>query len=462
MIRIFKQYVPKSVLALGVLDIAVLFAAYYAGYYIRLLELKNVPAAFDERLGEAAHFVTVLTIAMVALGLYQRDACRDLRVSVSRLMVVFGLSFLWFAMVFYLIPDISEWRSIFIISYGTSFAGLLINRILFARLVDLNALKHRLLVLGAGERALRVQGLETDGLTHGFAVVGFLRMNPREMTITNAHEFSAVVSLVDFAKQNHIDEIITAPEERRGALPVRDLLACKLSGIGITDYSTFVERETGLVDLESLDPSWLIYSDGFAAGRFDRAVKRLFDLTVSLGSLFFTLPIFLVAALAIALSSRGPIFYQQKRVGQYGREFTLLKFRSMKVGAEPKCAPQWAQENDPRATRVGTVLRLTRIDELPQIFNVLKGDMSLVGPRPERPYFVESLTREVPYYSERHQVKPGITGWAQLNYPYGASVEDAKQKLQFDLYYIKNCGIFMDFLILIQTARVILLPEGAR
>lgn len=462
MIRIFKHYVPKSILVLGAVDAVVLFVAHYAGYYLRLVPIGLSPTSFDQRLGDAAHFVVVLTIMMLALGLYQRDACRDLRVSFTRLVVVFLLSFMWFAMVFYLYPRISEWRSIFIISYSLAFTGLFLSRVLFGRVVDLSPLKQRILVLGAGEGGQKICQLEADGLTHGFVVIGVLRMNSNETTVAEAGDYSTIDSLLDFARAESIDEIVTAAEERRGSLPVRDLLACKLNGIAITEFSAFVERETGFVELDTLTLGWLVYSDGFSGGRLDTIVKRLFDIVTSLALLLFTLPILVAATVAVAISSRGPVLYRQRRVGQHGESFMLLKFRSMKVDAETDGIPKWAERNDPRITKVGHILRMTRIDELPQIFNVLRGDMSFVGPRPERPYFVESLSRELPYYSERHEVKPGITGWAQLNYPYGASVEDAKKKLQYDLYYIKNCSIFIDFLILVQTVRVILFPEGSR
>lgn len=462
MIRIFKHYVPKSILALGIIDIAVLYVAHYAGYYVRLLRIDQEPAAFGGRVGEATHFVVIMTVALLALGLYQRDACRELKLSFTRLFIAFLLSFLWFSVVFYLYPDISEWRSVFAISYSFAFVGLFVNRVFFSNFVDHEALKQRLLVLGAGNRARRVQELESDGLTRGFSIIQFLRMSKEEKSIDDAREFSSVASLVDFAAEGQIDEIITATEERRGALPVRELLDCKLSGIAITDYSSFLERETGVVELDGLIPSWLIYSDGFTGGRVDAVLKRFFDIAISLGFLIFTLPVFGFAALAVKLTSKGPVLYRQERVGRFGKPFTLMKFRSMKVGAEDEEGPKWAEVDDPRTTTIGAMLRITRIDELPQIFNVLKGDMSFVGPRPERPFFVKQLVEELPYYTERHQVKPGITGWAQLNYPYGATVEDAKQKLQYDLYYVKNCTIFIDALILIQTARVILFTDGAR
>ena len=216
------------------------------------------------------------------------------------------------------------------------------------------------------------------------------------------------------------------------------------------------------MDLDSLRPSWLIFSDGFRVGLVHSFFKRVFDVLASVVLLVFGLPLIIVAAIAIRLESKGPIFYRQERLGLGGQPFLLLKFRSMKVDAESSGVPQWAEQNDSRITRIGNFIRQTRIDEIPQILNVLRGDMSFVGPRPERSYFVEQLTQKIPYYFERHRVKPGITGWAQLNYSYGASIEDAKEKLKYDLYYIKNCSVFLDLIILMQTARVIVWPNGVR
>jgi sugar transferase (PEP-CTERM system associated) len=273
---------------------------------------------------------------------------------------------------------------------------------------------------------------------------------------------AGVNSLCDFALAEGVEEIVVAVEERRGGLPVDDLLNCKIKGLRVIDYSTFFERETGRVDLDVLNPSWLIFSDGFSTGGPQRAAKRVFDIAASLILLAFSLPVLVFAAIAVRLDSTGPILYRQERVGMNGEPFMLLKFRSMRSDAEKDGMPRWAAEEDPRITRVGQFIRMTRIDELPQIFNVLAGDMSFIGPRPERPFFVEELSAKIPYYSARHGVKPGISGWAQLNYPYGASIEDAREKLQYDLYYIKNYSLFLDFSVMLQTARVILWPQGVR
>jgi sugar transferase (PEP-CTERM system associated) len=268
-------------------------------------------------------------------------------------------------------------------------------------------------------------------------------------------------ALAEFGGRLGASEVVVATDDRRG-LPVRQLLHCKLAGLRVTDFLDFWERETRTVDLEALRPSWLFYSDGFRCGVVDEILKRAFDIVVSSALLVFSLPLLVVTAGLIKLESAGPILYRQERVGLRGEGFTIFKFRSMRADAERDGNPQWAAKGDPRVTRVGAIIRKLRIDELAQILNVLRGDMSFVGPRPERPYFVASLTEAIPYYAERHWVRPGITGWAQINYPYGASNEDARRKLAFDLYYIKNRSIFLDFLILLQTARVIFWNHGAR
>jgi len=267
-------------------------------------------------------------------------------------------------------------------------------------------------------------------------------------------------ALLNYVRDANVDEIVVATREKRG-LPVRHLLECRFAGVRVTDYATFWERESGQIDLEELQPSWLIFSDGFKMSWRRDAVKRLFDVVVSLAFLLFTLPLTLLTALLIKLNSQGPVFYRQERVGRMGRSFDVLKFRSMRTDAEKDGVARWASKNDSRITRVGAFIRKTRIDELPQLISVLSGEMSMVGPRPERPSFVSQLREQIPYYDLRHTVKPGLTGWAQVRYAYGASLEDARRKHQFDLYYVKNNSVLLDLQVLIETVSVVLFREGA-
>jgi sugar transferase (PEP-CTERM system associated) len=294
-------------------------------------------------------------------------------------------------------------------------------------------------------------------------VVGYLPLAGTHHFISHHQILDTTEPLAALAERLQVDEIILAVRERRGgALPVADLLECKLNGIRVLELSSFFERENGHLQLDSLNASWMILGDGFHQGMLRDTVKRMFDVVISLTLLSLSLPIMVLTAAAIKLESAGPVFYRQERVGQHSRPFTIFKFRSMRMNAEPDGKPRWAKADDDRTTRVGRIIRKTRIDELPQIFNVFMGDMSFVGPRPERPYFVAELNQQIPYYAVRHTIKPGITGWAQVRYSYGASVDDALEKLQYDLYYVKNHSLFLDLMVLFQTVQVVLWGKGAR
>jgi len=287
-------------------------------------------------------------------------------------------------------------------------------------------------------------------------------MSDAKPVIDEAINRSAIHNLKRFVENLGVSEVVLALEERRNSLPLSDLLRIKTAGVHVNDFSSFIERETGRVDLDTVNPSWLIFSDGFSSGRAVSSVaKRLFDIAASSVLLALTVPLIVLFALLVKLDSKGPAFFRQLRVGLYGQPFYVLKLRSMRTDAETAGA-QWACKDDPRITRIGKFIRKVRIDELPQTWSVLKGEMSFVGPRPERPEFVADLEDKLPYYAERHMVKPGITGWAQINYPYGASIEDSRHKLEYDLYYAKNYTPFLDLLIILQTLRVVLWREGAR
>jgi sugar transferase (PEP-CTERM system associated) len=461
-VRVFKHYIPLPLVALAALEFCILIVAIGVGIGIRYGIEGALVAELTAYAPEIITFASVHMLAMVAIGAYHMDHYRNLRVVAIRVAVSIVAGFLALAMIYYIVPALEIWRSAFIIGSLLGFVGILTVRAVFLQVTGLRTFGRRIAVLGAGKWAKRIEDLLRDEKRASFKCVGFIPMNGRAPEIDEGRVVTGVNSLADFARDQNVEEIVVAVEERRGGLPVQDLLACKLNGVRVTDFSSFWERETGRVDLDALNPSWLIFSDGFAANRSQRVVKRVFDVLASLVLLAFSLPIIVITAVLIKLDSRGPVFYRQKRVGINGEAFELLKFRSMTVDAERDGTPRWAEVNDPRITRVGGIIRTTRIDELPQIFNVLKGDMSFIGPRPERPFFVEELAANIPYYSARHGVKPGISGWAQLNYPYGASIEDAREKLQYDLYYIKNYSVFLDLTVMIQTARVILWPQGVR
>jgi len=462
MIRLFRHYVPNAVLLLGLLDIALLFAAGEIGWLVRNAQIGSVSEPIVQRLPQLIAFTFSLEIALIAVGTYGADSLRSLRVATARLLVAISFGVLFLSAIRFVLPAVDWWRSNLAYAMGAAAVMLLLLRILLGKTLGSQAFKRRIVVLGAGARAARLK--ELGKAPHaGFAVVGYIAMSEANRVIPEAIARDAIYNLADHVVLLNASEVVLALEERRNALPLKDLLRIKTTGVHVNEISTFLERETGRVDLDSVNPSWLIFSDGFSSGRmFSSIFKRLFDVTASLVLLAFTLPLILLTALLVKVDSRGPAFYRQRRVGLYGQGFDIIKLRSMKQNAEAPGSAVWAEKDDPRITRVGRVIRKLRIDELPQCWSVLKGEMSFVGPRPERPQFVEDLETKLPYYAERHMVKPGITGWAQINYPYGASIEDSRQKLEYDLFYAKNYSPFLDLLILLQTARVVLFPEGAR
>ncbi len=323
---------------------------------------------------------------------------------------------------------------------------------------------HRILVLGTGAGALEVDKTLSAMHGSGLTLVGFYPLNSSEPVLVAGNRVLRTDGGVEEVVRTHqVDQVIVSVREQRGGvLPLRQLLNCRLQGVKVTDLSGFFEAVRGAVPIESLKASWLIYGEGFRQGRIRLIVKRFLDIVASGALLTIAAPVVLATALAIYFESSGPIVFRQERVGRGGRPFWLLKFRSMRIDAEKDGTPRWATLNDPRVTSVGRFIRRTRIDELPQLFNVLKGEMSFVGPRPERPFFVSQLTEKIPFYGARHSVKPGVTGWAQVRAAYGASEDDSRTKLEYDLFYIKNQSLWLDIAILAETVRVVLFGEGAR
>jgi sugar transferase (PEP-CTERM system associated) len=461
MVRLFKHYVPHAVLLLGLIDCALLFLAGNLAWTLRAAQIGMDPGAVADRLGMLAGFVAVVMAAMIAVSVYGSEALRSLRFAAARLLVAVSLAIIALAFLDFLLPGSTFWRSTLFYAMGLSIALLMANRVVVGGILGASAFRRRVLVLGAGPRAARLRQLG-ERPESGFAIVGYVDMGEGQARVEQAIQRGAIDDLSRFVADLAASEVVLALEERRNALPLKDLLRIKTAGVHVNDFSSFMERETGRVDLDTLNPSWLIFSDGFSSGRaLSGAAKRLFDVAASGLLLALTFPLIALFALLVKLDSRGPAFFRQQRIGLYGQPFTLLKLRSMRTDAEAGGA-QWAIEDDPRITRLGRFIRKVRIDELPQVWTVLKGQMSFVGPRPEVPAFVDDLEDKLPYYAERHMVKPGITGWAQINYPYGASIEDARSKLEYDLYYAKNYTPFLDLLILLQTLRVVLWPEGAR
>jgi sugar transferase (PEP-CTERM system associated) len=321
----------------------------------------------------------------------------------------------------------------------------------------------RVLVLGTGGPAQLVARTIADA-RRPLKIVGYVPgPNESHSTIDSSQLLSEPIPLRDRAVSLGVKEVIVALTERRGGgLPMSELLECRSAGVRVSDLSTYFERMLGQIRIDQLHPGWLIFGKGFNRSTYRDVAKRLFDIVCSCVLLLMAAPLLLLTAICIAVESRGPIFYRQERVGQEGKTFNVLKFRSMRVDAEENGKPQWATAKDARVTRVGSIIRRYRLDEFPQLVNVLLGEMSLVGPRPERPFFVEQLTAQIPFYALRHTVKPGVTGWAQVRYEYGASIEDALEKLQYDLYYVKNHSLLLDLRVLFETVGVVVSGKGAR
>ncbi len=461
MIRLFKHYVPHAVLLLGLIDFVLLLAATNLAWTIRAGQIGMDPGTLLARLPTVFGIAVVTMTAMVAVGVFGAEALRSMRFAGARLLVAVSLAVLGLAFLDFVLPGQTFWRSILLYAMGLSIVFLMLNRLVVGGILGNSAFRRRVLVLGAGKRAKRILAL-SERPESGFVVVGFVGMGTGGPVIEQAIQRAAIDDLQRHVATLGASEVVLALEERRNALPLKDLLRIKTLGVHVNDFSSFMERETGRVDLDTLNPSWLIFSDGFSSSRvLSSAGKRVFDILASGLLLLLSAPVVVLFALFVKLDSPGPAFFRQTRVGLYGQPFTMVKLRSMRTDAE-KDGAQWAQKSDPRVTRVGSLIRKIRVDELPQVWAVLKGEMSFVGPRPEVPQFVDDLEDKLPYYGERHMVKPGITGWAQINYPYGASIEDSRHKLEYDLYYAKNYTPFLDLLILLQTLRVVLWPEGAR
>ncbi len=449
--------------ALGeLLLVATIFSAAF------LIVMFTHHPSFTQQMSSAvvAHltFAVSLLLPAGACGLHRLGRGEDTGAFIGKWLLSMaagaGLCYIAFAV----LPAIAPYRASIPNAVAVGALGLVAVRLLVSSGSQLGAFSHRVLVLGTGPDALAVDAALRRMADRGIAIAGFYEAGPAApLAVPSERVISAREPLESVIKRLRIAEIVVAIRDQRGGkVPLADLLNCRLQGIPVTDVPGVFEQVTGAVHLESLKASWLIYGRGFQQGWARRSVKRAFDIVAASVLLLVGAPVILLAAAAILIETGRPIIFRQERIGRGGRPFLLLKFRSMRADAEKDGVPRWAAAGDTRVTRVGRLLRRSRIDELPQIFNILKGEMSFVGPRPERPYFVAQLAAEVPFYNVRHAVKPGLTGWAQVRYSYGASVQDAVRKLEYDLYYVKNHSLLLDLLILLKTVRVVVVGEGAR
>lgn len=462
MFRLFKHYVPHAVVWLALIEFFALLGSAEGAWHLYAHQAGFDAGPLAGRWLPLLTFGLANSLAMMATGMYGNEGLRSMRFATARLLAAISLGVIFLSVLGFLLPTATLWRANSLYAMVFAIAVLFVIRLALTQSGGTEAFRRRILVLGAGPRAARLAAL-ADAPGSGLEMVGFVAMSAAEKTVPHAVPREKLENLSDHVVTLRAGEVVLALEERRNALPLNDLLRVKTTGVHVNDIASFIERETGRVDLATTNPSGLIFSDGFSAGqRISKVSKRLFDILASLLVLVVGLPLIIIAGLAVILDSRGPVFYRQPRVGLFGEPYDIFKIRSMRTDAEASGKAVWASENDPRVTRVGRIIRKLRIDELPQLYCVLKGDMSLVGPRPERPFFVDQLTREIPFYAVRHSVKPGLTGWAQVCYHYGASTDDAAAKLQYDLYYVKNHSLFLDLVVLFETVGVVLTGKGAQ
>jgi sugar transferase (PEP-CTERM system associated) len=463
-IRIFQHYWQLPLAVLALIEVVVFYATPGAAVLSLGESAATVRALLVEPFPQSLLSVGVFFTSMAAMGLYNSRQRSRLGGMIARVAASIAFGALVLAVVYYFFPSLYMGRMVLLLTAIYAFIGSVIVRVVLDRFFDEEIFKRRILVYGAGRRADSIARLRRRSDRRGFTVLGYVPADGDSLSVPASQRLSLTVDLSQFCAAERIDEIVVAMDDRRRQFPMEQLLECRLDGVEIVDLVTFLERETGKVRLDVLNPSWIIFADGFRQGRIHSTLERGFDILASLLLLILAAPVMLMTMLAIKLTEgwRAPVFYRQVRVGQYGRPFHLMKFRSMRMDAERDGKPQWAQKNDSRVTRVGSFIRLTRIDELPQMINVLRGEMSFVGPRPERPEFVNELNERIPYYRERHSIKPGITGWAQICYPYGSSEQDATEKLQYDLFYVKNHTLLFYMAILVQTVEVIVWGKGAR
>jgi sugar transferase (PEP-CTERM system associated) len=407
---------------------------------------------------------TTLALTSSAIGAYRHEARRLSRLTLQRFAIGAGVAFLILAVATVVGGEhvrLLPWPLLAATLSGAVLAAIVARAIGQQLLFVIDSLKPRALVLGTGELAAAVADAIAE--RRGTRLLGFTAVDDDDRVAASVPRADILDGddLVALAKTHKASEIVVALENRRGRLPIQTLLQCRMEGIDVIEAPSFLERETGRIDVDALRPSWLIFSNGFASHAVYGGVKRGLDVVGALLGLVFAAPLLLVIALAVRLETPGPVLYTQTRVGRFGRPFTMVKFRSMHVDAERHGQARWACKNDPRVTAVGWVLRRSRLDELPQLINVLRGDMSFIGPRPERPEFVATLAARIPYYHERHRLRPGLTGWAQINYRYSDSIASSKEKLCYDLYYLKKRSFFLDLLIVQQTIRILISGDGA-
>ena len=455
--QLFNRYVSTRGLTVFAAELVLIFGS------------VALAAALQQTPDLAANLWKILLVTLVcSLCLYYNDfydltVVHSNRELIVRLLQAAGAASIVLAAMYFLVPDLMIGNGIFVSALFVFLIAILGWRLAFNQVTGSLKLEERVLFVGTGETSRVVARQILDQHDFAYRVIGFIDDDASRVgeRIVNPAIVGTPADIDRLIAQHQIDRIVVGLSDRRGKLPLEELLRAKMAGIVVEEATTTYERVTGKILIDDLRPSWLIFSDGFSVSRVTRVMKRTIDLALSLVLAVLTLPLMAITALLVLLEDGRPILYRQERVGENGRTFTLSKFRSMRKDAEKGGKPIWARDGDDRVTRTGRFIRKTRLDELPQLWNVLKGDMSFVGPRPERPFFVDQLSKEIPFYQQRHAVKPGLTGWAQVKYRYGSSLEDATEKLRYDLYYIKHLSVVFDLTIVFDTVKVVLFRKGA-
>jgi sugar transferase (PEP-CTERM system associated) len=464
MIRLFRQYVSPRKIAFVIGEGILIFLAVTLASFFLLGRGLGVTSML-ELIWPKVLLVSILAqLSLYFNDLYEfrnTDNAIDLA---SKLIQSIGITSITLAIIYFLWPDLIIGRWIFFASLIFLLLFLVSWRLLYSIILRRKLFTEKAIVVGYGELARNILNeIEArKDLSYNICSVIANKEDQHNIQPYSVSVHNGFDNICDLAEDQNVKTVIVALDEKRAVFPYKGLLNCKVRGMNIIDGESFYERITGKLLVEKINPSWLIFSDGFIKSRISKVTKRVVGLLLSTMLLILLFPLLVFIAIAIKLDSPGPFLFLQKRVGEFGKIFTLYKFRSMKVDAEEESGPTWASENDCRTTRVGKLIRKLRLDELPQLWNVFSGDMSFVGPRPERPFFVEKLKETIPYYNERFSVKPGVTGWAQIKFPYGSCEEDALEKLKYDLYYIKNLSLMMDLVVIFHTFKIVLLSRGSR
>jgi sugar transferase (PEP-CTERM system associated) len=455
---IFHKYVPLRAIAFALGEGALIFAAVCIGYLL----FSDLGLQDPGTVARALLVTVVFQLCLYYFDLYEFSTRQNLYDMAIRITQAWGVGCVVIAFFYVVMPASIISTKVFLAAFFLAYGGVLLWRAIYVLAIEHRVFATRVLVLGSGEQSERVVRKVEELRDSGYTIVAQVGegVEPK-LVARGANVYLDPGALPDVVRRQRVEVVVVALDDRRGKMPIRELMECKLTGLNIVNGVAFFEGLTGTILVEKVNPSWIIFSDGFKKNRRIMLVKRAVDVTLSAVGLLLAAPIGLVSALIIKLESPGPVLYRQERVGEGGASFEVIKFRSMHTDAE-RDGPVWAAANDARVTRFGAFMRKTRIDELPQLWNVLRRDMSFVGPRPERPVFVQQLQEKIPYYSLRHSVRPGLTGWAQVRYPYGASEEDALRKLEYDLYYIKNTNLLMDIMIILETIRTVLFQRGSR